>query len=157
MVKSAGSRRLGQGVSFSIQNKPSWATFNTANGGITGTPTAANSGSYAGIVIGVTDGTMSASLPTFSITVTAAPQPPKISGTPATSVNVGSPYNFTPTASDPAGKSLTFSVQNLPGWASFNTSDGALRGTPTAAAAGTYTNIVITVSDGTQRRMNSAS
>jgi len=140
----------GKPLAFNIQNKPSWATFNSANGANTGTPAAANAGSYTGIVISVSDGTMSASLPTFSITVAAAPQPPKLSGTPAPNVNAGSPYSFTPTASDPAGKPLTFSVQNLPGWASFNASNGALTGTPAAANAGAYTNIVITVSDGTQ-------
>jgi hypothetical protein len=139
----------GKPVSFSIQNKPSWATFSVASGALTGTPAAADVGAYTGIMITVSDGALSASLPAFSITVAATSQPPKISGTPAATVNVGSPYSFTPTASDPAGKSLTFSVQNLPGWSGFNTSNGALTGTPTAANAGTYTNIVITVSDGT--------
>jgi len=139
----------GKPLSFSIQNKPSWATFSAASGALTGTPAASNAGSYTGIVITVSDGTLSASLPTFSSTVTAAAKPPTISGTPPTSVNVGAGYSFTPSATDPAGKPLTFSIQNLPGWASFNSSNGALTGTPTSASAGTYTNIVITVSDGT--------
>jgi hypothetical protein len=58
------------------------------------------------------------------------------------------PYSFTPTASDPAGNTLTFNIQNKPVWASFNPANGALTGTPAAANAGTYTNIVISVSDG---------
>jgi hypothetical protein len=145
----AASDPAGKSLTFSIQNKPTWASFNTASGALTGTPAAADVGSSAGILISVSDGTMSASLPAFSITVTAAAQPPKISGTPATNVNVGSAYGFTPTASDPAGKPLTFSVQNLPGWASFNASNGSLTGTPGAANAGSYANIVISVSDGT--------
>jgi len=58
------------------------------------------------------------------------------------------PYSFTPSASDPAANTLTFSIQNKPVWASFNPANGALTGTPAAANAGTYTNIVISVSDG---------
>jgi hypothetical protein len=140
----------GKTLTFNIQNKPSWATINTSSGAITGTPAAANVGSYTGITIGVSDGTLSASLPAFSISVVAASQPPTISGTPTTSVNVGSPYGFTPTATDPAGKTLTFNIQNKPSWATFNTSSGAITGTPAAANVGSYTGIIISVSDGTQ-------
>jgi hypothetical protein len=75
---------------------------------------------------------------------------PTISGSPMTSVTVGAAYNFRPTASDPNGDTLTFSIQNGPSWASFNTSTGALTGTPQAVNAGSYSNIIISVSDGTR-------
>jgi hypothetical protein len=70
-----------------------------------------------------------------------------ISGSPLLSINVGSAYSFTPTASDPDGNTLTFSITNKPSWATFSTTTGALTGTPTAA--GVATGVVITVSDGT--------
>ena len=73
---------------------------------------------------------------------------PRISGTPATSVNAGSPYSFTPTASDSGGNALTFSVQNLPAWAHFSSSSGQLTGAPTSSNVGTYGGITISVSDG---------
>lgn len=73
---------------------------------------------------------------------------PVISGSPAASVAVGSTYSFTPTASDPDGDALTYSIANKPDWASFNTSTGRLSGTPAAADVGVYNNISITVSDG---------
>jgi hypothetical protein len=73
---------------------------------------------------------------------------PVISGSPATSVEEGSGYHFTPTASDPDGDPLSFSITNLPGWAGFDTSAGTLSGNPGAADVGSYDNIVITVSDG---------
>ena len=73
---------------------------------------------------------------------------PVISGTPARSINSGSAYSFRPTASDPDGNALTFSIANRPSWATFNTSTGQLSGTPTAAQAGSYGNITISVSDG---------
>ena len=52
----------------------------------------------------VSDGTATASLPAFSITVTGATgtnRAPKISGTPPTTAKVGVWYNFRATASDP--------------------------------------------------------
>jgi hypothetical protein len=60
----------------------------------------------------------------------------------------GSAYSFTPTAADADGNTLTFSVANLPGWATFNSSTGRVTGTPSAAQVGTYSNITISVSDG---------
>jgi hypothetical protein len=101
-------------------------------------------------VISVSDGTLSASLAAFAITVSApANPPPTISGSPATTVAAGAAYSFTPTTSDPSGNPLTFSVQNLPGWAAFNAQSGTLSGTPGIGDAGSYANIVISVSDGT--------
>ncbi len=138
----------GQALTFSISNKPSWASFSTSTGRLSGTPAAANAGTFAAIVITASDGSLSASLPAFSITVTAANRAPTISGTPATSVNSGQAYAFTPTASDPEGQPLTFSIANKPAWASFSASTGRLSGTPAAANAGTYSGIVITASDG---------
>jgi hypothetical protein len=139
----------GTALTFSIQNKPTWATFNASSGALSGTPTTAQVGTYANIGISVSNGTQSSALGAFNITVTAAASGPTISGNPPTSVNAGSAYSFTPSASDPSGKTLTFSIQNLPPWASFNSASGALTGTPTAASVGTYSNIVISVSDGT--------
>ncbi len=140
----------GKSLQFSIVNRPTWATFSTATGLLSGTPTAAQTGSYPNIVISVGNGTSSASLPAFSIVVTKATVAgsPTISGSPETSVVVGNAYGFTPTTTDPSGGTLTFSIKNAPSWASFNSSTGELSGTPTAADVGTYSNISISVSDG---------
>jgi hypothetical protein len=56
-------------LSFSIQGKPAWATFNTASGALSGTPRAADVGTYAKILISVSDGKASASLPAFTVSV----------------------------------------------------------------------------------------
>ena len=74
---------------------------------------------------------------------------PTISGSPASTVVAGQAYSFQPAATDPNGDQLTFSVTNLPGWATFNASNGSVSGTPTAAQVGAYSNITISVSDGT--------
>jgi hypothetical protein len=74
---------------------------------------------------------------------------PTISGTAPAGVNASSAYNFVPSAADADGDTLAFSVQNKPAWATFNTSTGRLSGTPDASDVGTYSNIAISVSDGT--------
>lgn len=73
---------------------------------------------------------------------------PTITGAPTTAVTVGSAYNFTPSAWDANGDPLVFSIQNKPSWASFDVTTGKLSGTPGAADTGTYSNVLILVSDG---------
>jgi hypothetical protein len=74
--------------------------------------------------------------------------PPTIQGQPSGNVMAGQAYTFQPSASDPNGDALTFSVSNLPAWATFNASTGRLTGTPSAADVATYSGISISVSDG---------
>ncbi len=71
-----------------------------------------------------------------------------ISGRPLTAVMQDTAYSFTPNVSDTDGDMLTFSVANLPVWATFNPSTGRLSGTPTPAHLGIYSNIRISASDG---------
>jgi hypothetical protein len=134
-------------LTFVITNKPSWASFSAGNGQLSGTPQTANVGSYGNIMISVSDGHSTVALPAFSIQVQAkANAAPTISGTPPTTVTAGSSYSFQPTASDADSDPLTFSISNKPSWATFSTSNGRLSGTPTAA--GTFGNIIISVTDG---------
>ncbi len=73
---------------------------------------------------------------------------PTISGNPMTAIDIGSAYAFTPTASDPDGDELTFSVNNRPSWADFDNTSGELSGQPALGNVGTYASIEISVSDG---------
>lgn len=61
---------------FSIQNKPSWANFNSNNGNLSGTPSTGDVGTASGIVISVSDGQASDNLPAFSVTVQGDNSPP---------------------------------------------------------------------------------
>ncbi len=149
-VPTAADADTGTTLSFSIANKPTWATFNTATGALSGTPANADVGATAGIVISVSDGTLSASLPAFTLTVTNINDAPTITGSPAVTVAQGTAYSFVPTAADvDTGTTLTFSIANKPTWATFNTATGALSGTPTNTDVGATAGIVISVSDGT--------
>jgi hypothetical protein len=79
-----------------------------------------------------------------------ANNPPTISGTPGTNAEVGTAWSFQPTASDPDGDVLTFSVSNKPAWLSFDSNTGRLSGTPGSSNVGTHLHIIISVSDGQQ-------
>jgi hypothetical protein len=97
--------------------------------------------------------------PTPTATPTPSPAPttasteqpnrsPTIAGLPLGAVMVGTQYSFTPTAADADGDILTFSISGKPSWATFTTTTGRLRGTPTQADVGSSSNIVISATDG---------
>jgi hypothetical protein len=145
-AKSSAGKKL----YFAITGKPWWASFSTATGQLYGKPSSSALGKFSGIGIEAYDGTAYQML-WFSITVTGSGSTTptvKISGTPTRSVAVGKPYKFQPTASDSAGRALSFSVKNKPSWATFSIANGLLSGTPTSSQMGTYSNIVVSASDG---------
>ncbi len=84
-----------------------------------------------------------------TVNLRAATSAPKISGVPSTTGAVGQAYSFQPTASGGNGGTLVFSIANKPAWATFSTATGLLSGTPAAGDIGTYANVSIAVSDGT--------
>jgi hypothetical protein len=59
----------GDPLTFAIDNRPAWASFDPTTGALEGTPTPNDLGLYAGIQIRVSDGTGWVKLPTFDITV----------------------------------------------------------------------------------------
>jgi hypothetical protein len=140
-------------VTYSIAGKPDWLNFDTNTGVLSGSPTDAAVGTTGDIVIVAATASAAGTIGPFRIRVrrpgtTSTNTPLVISGSPSTSAQAGVPYSFTPTASDANGDTLTFQIQNKPAWASFNTSTGQLSGSPSSAAAGSYANVVISVTDG---------
>ena len=73
---------------------------------------------------------------------------PVITGSAPGQVTVGEVYSFIPTATDPDGDMLTFSVLSLPRWASFDPASGQVSGTPGPNDVGRYPNVRIAVTDG---------
>ena len=139
----------GDPLTWAISNQPDWANFSTTTGALTGTPANEHVGDHENIVISVTDGIITTliELPAFDIAVTNTNDAPTISGTPATSVAQGEAYSFTPSGADVDGDTLVYAISNMPSWANFNTTTGALTGTPDSTDAGTTTGIIITVTD----------
>lgn len=74
-----------------------------------------------------------------------------LSGTPEKRVQIGKTWEFTP-AIKTSGENtpLTFSVKNKPEWMSFNSQTGTLAGTPDQKHEQRFTNIELTVSNGSQ-------
>jgi hypothetical protein len=155
VFKPSAADADGDRLTFSIVNKPRWMWFSTRTGKLSGWPKwAQRNRTFSGIVIRVSDGRRTVSLPPFSIRVgTPASggtgnRSPQISGTPVTQARVGRPYAFKPTATDPDGDRLSFAIVNKPGWAVFDASSGTLSGTPQPANVGRFDGVTIRVSDG---------
>ena len=140
----------GDAVSFTIENQPAWASFDTDTGKITGTPTDSDAGTYTEVTISVSDAAgNSDTLTPFNIVVNAVNDAPELSGTPTTSVDEGDEYSFAPILSDADDIDVhKFSVENLPSWAEFDITTGEISGTPDADDNGEYTDITISVEDG---------
>ncbi|MCS6153776.1 DUF4347 domain-containing protein [Shewanella baltica] len=129
----------GNTLSFSILNKPVWATFNPATGTLSGTPSNQDVGMTNGIVISVSDGTLSASLPAFNLTVVNVNDAPIISSTAVTTATQDTAYSYTLVAADTdVGDVLTFSAVTKPSWLSFNAATGLLSGTPSNSDVGAH-------------------
>lgn len=73
-------------------------------------------------------------------------RPPTISGSPPTTIKVNTTYNFMPSALDPEGKPLQFSIVNRPSWMAFSPNSGRMMGYP--KSPGTWHDIQVRVTDG---------
>lgn len=138
-------------ITWTVRNKPRWARFWVGRGRLIGTPTAADVGTYANIVIEANDGTNTVGLSSFTITVdpsNVSNARPTITGDPKTSVKPGAWYAFGPSADDPDDHALTYTIGNRPAWAKFNRFSGRLYGRPETQDTGTYEDIKIWVTDG---------
>ena len=83
----------GDTITFNVSNKPAWASFDTKTGKLAGTPSSSSTGKFSGITIVASDGTNSAQLGPFEITVasTATTGSATLSWQPPTENADGSP------------------------------------------------------------------
>ncbi|MGI1969456.1 putative Ig domain-containing protein, partial [Shewanella baltica] len=133
------SDSVGDVLSFSIANKPAWATFNTTTGTLSGTPSNQDVGVTNGIIISVSDGALSASLPAFNLSVVNINDAPTISSTAITVATQDTAYSYTFAAADTdVGDTLTLSAVTKPSWLNFNAATGLLSGTPGNADVGAH-------------------
>jgi Putative Ig domain len=68
----AASGANGHQLTFSAANLPAWLTLNVATGRLFGIPAASDLGTYSGLTITVSDGSSTATMGPFSITVAAS-------------------------------------------------------------------------------------
>lgn len=132
----------GDSLSFTINARPAWMTFDTQTGKLSGTPLANDIGSYQ-LVITVSDGVDQTSTPPFSLKVLSTADPAHqltLTAVVPHRVKVGEGFRIVPVATSSAG-TLRFTALNLPEWASFDNQTGVIEGTPQSADVGVYDNI----------------
>jgi len=119
---TASDDDAGDTATFSITNKPAWASFDAATGALTGTPTNTDVGATTGIVITVADAAgAEASLPAFDLAVVNTNDAPVIAQGAQVAVSMdedGAPTAWsapTLSASDDDGDEITWSLASEPG------------------------------------------
>jgi hypothetical protein len=127
---------------YSLITFPTGMTINSA-GNISWTPTALQIGSVP-VTVAVNSGASSA---TQSFTIQVDPSPVTFTSTPVTTGATQVPYSYTVVATKPGGGTFTYSITGKPLWMTFNTSTGAMTGTPTASQNGSST-ITVTATSG---------
>lgn len=129
-------------LTYSLENAPNWVSIDEA-GKLSGTAPIFSNFKPVDLVV-IADN--KAKKHAFNIQLYPSVEAPELSGSPITEVEVGQKYEFIPTASDPQGISLVFSITNKPEWASFDAATGKISGT--ATSSGVYSNITVSASNG---------
>ena len=136
-------------TTLQIVSAPASGNVNdNGDGTLTYTPAADSNGTDSFIYTVQDDLGGTSNSATVSISVRAINDAPQISGSPSTTLLEGQAYSFTPAITDVDNNSFTVSGSNLPAWISLNTGTGEISGTPVVGDAGVYSNILLTVSDG---------
>ncbi|SVC87415.1 uncharacterized protein METZ01_LOCUS340269, partial [marine metagenome] len=136
----------GDAMTFTMSGAPSTLSMSTA-GLITGTPVNADVGTHT-IVVTASD-SVDTGTDTYVLTVTNTNDAPTISSTAVTAATEDVAYSYTVVGADDDGDTLTMVGTTVPSWMTFDTSTGALTGTPGDAEIGDHS-VVITVSDASE-------
>jgi hypothetical protein len=135
-------------LSITIESDVTSGTLaDNSDGTLTYTPDSNSYGSDSFTYTVLDDSGDVSNVATVSLTIQPVNDAPTINGTPISSLVQGESYSFVPTLSDVDGDTLSVSAANLPGWLTLDTTTGALTGT--ATDAGTFSDIGLTVTDGT--------
>ncbi|AQQ01801.1 hypothetical protein B0W48_19685 [Pseudoalteromonas aliena] len=100
-------------LTFSIANKPSWASFSSATGNLLGTPVKTDVGLYPNIAISVSNGSEQASLPPFNLEVVSTNSAPVASNL-SLELDEDSNISFSPDITDADSDTLTISAVSQP-------------------------------------------
>lgn len=133
----------GDSLTFEILNLPEGATFDAATHTFSWTPDRGDEGTYPGLLVRVLDDGIppATSERTFTIIVLKENRAPMLEPIGDREVDEGQLLEFTISASDPDGHTVTFSARNLPPGATFDPFTRIFSWTPSMDAAGVYTGI----------------
>lgn len=154
---TAGGGSGGYVYTLASGTLPSGLTVNPSTGLLSGSPAFGTTGSYPDLAVLVTDSSLhTATSNAFTLIVAAGAVPLAISGSPASSVQQGGSYvaKFTGTGGSGAGYAYSVSAGSLPPGLVLNGSTGLVSGT--ATTIGTYSGIVIKVTDSAARTATTA-
>jgi len=138
----------GHTVTRSAPTLPSWLSFNTSTGVLSGTPLNANAGNH-NVKLRITEGSINIDQ-SFTISVTGVNDPPIFTTTPPATVVSKQQYSYLINATDEEDQALTMTCPTKPAWLSFSATagNGVLIGTPQRTDVGTA-NVSLQVTDGT--------
>lgn len=138
----------GDALTFVVSGLPSTLTFDAGTGRITGTPLAADIGSYT-LEVSATDPDNASATDSFELTVAAVNDAPVlVTELPDVQTDRDAPFELVVAATnvtDEEGDPITISASGLP--ASLSMTDGTISGTPVLGENGDFT-VTITYSDG---------
>ena len=77
--------------------------------------------------------------------------PPIVALAPVEAAQVGTAFDYQPVTQDPESDTLRFTAVNLPPWASLDSTNGRISGTPGPTDEGVYESISIAVADATHK------
>jgi hypothetical protein len=129
-VKATGSPKPTFGE---LKNSPSWLTFNTSTGVLSGNPVAGSAGTY-NLTFKANNGVGIEATQNFTLTVNEAPA---ITSADRATLTVGTAGSFAVTATGGSTPDLSESGR-LPAGITFDKTTGVLSGTPEVGTTGTY-------------------
>ncbi|MCX6710360.1 MAG: putative Ig domain-containing protein [Candidatus Woesearchaeota archaeon] len=132
-------------LTYSISGAPLGASINSSTGFFSWTPLFNQSGTY-NVTFSVSDGMLSAN-ETIAINVSNTNRAPAIDAIGNRNVEEESTLEFTVSASDPDGDSITYSASNIPSRAEFNSATRTFSWTPNLTQSGSYS-VTFSASDG---------
>jgi len=137
----------GDTLTYAASTLPSWLSFNTGSGVLSGTPANSDAGNHS-IVLKATDSGGLVATQSFTLLVTrAGNNPPTITSSEITTATEDATYSYTFVADDAdSGDTLAYLATTKPAWLSFNATTGVLSGTPTNSDVGSHS-VVLTATD----------
>ncbi|MEN8135267.1 MAG: Ig-like domain-containing protein [Thermodesulfobacteriota bacterium] len=147
-IDISSNNPMGEAISLVITKPPSNGSLLGSYPMLTYTPNSNYSGTDEFKYI-LSQSSIASEEVTILININSINDHPVISGTPSNEILANNSYSFTPSAIDIENDQLSFTIENIPSWASFDETSGQLSGIPSNEDAGSYGDIIVTVSDGT--------
>ena len=137
-------------MTFSADNLPPGAIFNSSTATFSWTPNYDQAGNYENVEFTVTDNGNPIELDTelTTIIVGNVNRPPDITLVQSQTVSEGEVLEFSVVANDPDGDSVVLSASNIPNGATFDVASGSFYWTPEYLQDGTYTVTFTATDDG---------